>query len=339
MQVDNLQNFNSYTNSKWQVKTFDGRQAELISQKFEVSSLIAKLFSIRNISIDDVASYLNPTLKDNIPDPNILMDMEKACERILKALKNREKIAIFGDYDVDGSTSTSCLIKYFNMLGIEVVYHIPDRFTEGYGPNKEAFKKFIDQNINVIFTLDCGTLAYSEIKFAKDNKIDVIVIDHHQPEINLPEAYAMINPNRLDDITNLGYLAAVGVTFMFIVGLNRKLRENAWFNDNLKEPNIISLLDMVSLGTVCDVVPLVGINRLLVQKGLEVFSKRPNVGLTALIEKANISNKISTYDLGFKLGPRINAGGRLGKSKHGTELLTCEDEIRAADIALSLIHI
>ena len=336
MQVDNLQDFNSYTNSKWQVKTFDGRQAELISQKFEVSSLIAKLFSIRNISIDDIASYLNPTLKDNIPDPNILMDMEKACERILKALKNREKIAIFGDYDVDGSTSTSCLIKYFNMLGIEVVYHIPDRFTEGYGPNKEAFKKFIDQNINVIFTLDCGTLAYSEIKFAKDNKIDVIVIDHHQPEINLPEAYAMINPNRLDDITNLGYLAAVGVTFMFIVGLNRKLRENAWFNDNLKEPNIISLLDMVSLGTVCDVVPLVGINRLLVQKGLEVFSKRPNVGLTALIEKANISNKISTYDLGFKLGPRINAGGRLGKSKHGTELLTCEDEIRAADIATEL---
>ena len=336
MQANILQGFNSYTDSKWQVKTFDERQAELISQKFEVSNLIAKLFSIRNISIDDIASYLNPTLKDNIPDPNLLMDMDKACERILTALKGNEKIAIFGDYDVDGSTSTSCLIRYFKLLGIEVIYHIPDRFTEGYGPNKEAFQKFIDQNVSIIFTLDCGTLAYEEIKFAKDNLIDVIVIDHHQPEINLPEAYAMINPNRLDDITNLGYLAAVGVTFMFIVGLNRKLRENEWFNDSLKEPNIISLLDMVSLGTVCDVVPLVGINRLLVQKGLEVFSKKPNVGLTALIEKANISNKISTYDLGFKLGPRINAGGRLGKSKHGTELLTCEDETRAADIATEL---
>ena len=164
----------------------------------------------------------------------------------------------------------------------------------------------------------------------------MIVIDHHQPEINLPEAYAMINPNRLDDTTNLGYLAAVGVTFMFIVGLNRKLRESKWFDNILKEPNIISLLDMVSLGTICDVVPLVGINRLLVQKGLEVFSKKPNIGLTALIDKANINNKISTYDLGFKLGPRINAGGRLGKSKHGTELLTCEDEAKAADIATEL---
>jgi single-stranded-DNA-specific exonuclease len=336
MQANILQGFNSYTDSKWQVKTFDERQAELISQKFEVSNLIAKLFSIRNISIDDIASYLNPTLKDNMPDPNILMDMEKACKRILVALKNNEKIAIFGDYDVDGSTSTSCLIKYFNLLGVEVVYHIPDRFTEGYGPNKEAFQKFIDQNINIIFTLDCGTLAYNEIKFAKDNNIDVIVIDHHQPEINLPEAYAMINPNRLDDTTNLGYLAAVGVTFMFIVGLNRKLRESKWFDNILKEPNIISLLDMVSLGTICDVVPLVGINRLLVQKGLEVFSKKPNIGLTALIDKANINNKISTYDLGFKLGPRINAGGRLGKSKHGTELLTCEDEAKAADIATEL---
>ena len=336
MQANIFQDFNSYTDSKWQVKTFDERQAELISQKFEVSNLIAKLFSIRNISIDDIASYLNPTLKDNMPDPNILMDMEKACERILVALKNNEKIAIFGDYDVDGSTSTSCLIKYFNLLGVEVVYHIPDRFTEGYGPNKEAFQKFIDQNINIIFTLDCGTLAYNEIKFAKDNNIDVIVIDHHQPEINLPEAYAMINPNRLDDTTNLGYLAAVGVTFMFIVGLNRKLRESKWFDNILKEPNIISLLDMVSLGTICDVVPLVGINRLLVQKGLEVFSKKPNIGLTALIDKANINNKISTYDLGFKLGPRINAGGRSGKSKHGTELLTCEDEAKAADIATEL---
>ena len=336
MQANIFQDFNSYTDSKWQVKTFDERQAELISQKFEVSNLIAKLFSIRNISIDDIASYLNPTLKDNMPDPNILMDMEKACERILVALKNNEKIAIFGDYDVDGSTSTSCLIKYFNLLGVEVVYHIPDRFTEGYGPNKEAFQKFIDQNINIIFTLDCGTLAYNEIKFAKDNNIDVIVIDHHQPEINLPKAYAMINPNRLDDTTNLGYLAAVGVTFMFIVGLNRKLRESKWFDNILKEPNIISLLDMVSLGTICDVVPLVGINRLLVQKGLEVFSKKPNIGLTALIDKANINNKISTYDLGFKLGPRINAGGRLGKSKHGTELLTCEDEAKAADIATEL---
>ena len=336
MDLEILKDFNSYTNNKWQLKSFDERQAELISQKFDTSYLIAKLFSIRQISVDEISSYLNPTLKDNIPDPNILVDMDKACERLLAAIKNKEKIAIIGDYDVDGSTSTSCLIKYFKSINVEVIYHIPDRFSEGYGPNKKTFQSFKDQNINIIFTLDCGTAAYEEIKFAKENCMDVIVIDHHQAEINLPEAYAMINPNRLDDTTKLGYLAAVGVTFMFIIGLNRKLRENNWFNDSLKEPNIIALLDMVSLGTICDVVPLIGINRLLVQKGLEVFSKNSNTGLAALIEKANISNKISTYDLGFKLGPRINAGGRLGKSKHGTELLTSEDSLEAKKIAAEL---
>ena len=336
MDLEILKDFNSFTNNKWQLKSFDERQAELIIQKFDTSYLIAKLFSIRQISVDDISSYLNPTLKDNIPDPNILVDMDKACERLLAAIKDKEKIAIIGDYDVDGSTSTSCLIKYFKSINIEVIYHIPDRFAEGYGPNKKTFQSFKDQNINIIFTLDCGTVAYEEIKFAKENCMDVIVIDHHQAEINLPEAYAMINPNRLDDTTKLGYLAAVGVTFMFIIGLNRKLRENDWFNDSLKEPNIISLLDMVSLGTICDVVPLIGINRLFVQKGLEVFSKNSNTGLAALIEKANISNKISTYDLGFKLGPRINAGGRLGKSKHGTELLTSEDSFVAKKIAAEL---
>lgn len=278
MDLEILKDFNSYTNNKWQLKSFDERQAELISQKFDTSYLIAKLFSIRQISVDDISSYLNPTLKDNIPDPNILVDMDKACERLLAAIKNKEKIAIIGDYDVDGSTSTSCLIKYFKSINVEVIYHIPDRFSEGYGPNKKTFQSFKDQNINIIFTLDCGTVAFEEIKFAKENCMDVIVIDHHQAEINLPEAYAMINPNRLDDTTKLGYLAAVGVTFMFIIGLNRKLRENNWFNDSLKEPNIIALLDMVSLGTICDVVPLIGINRLLVQKGLEVFSKNSNTG-------------------------------------------------------------
>ena len=337
MQATSLQAFNSYTDNRWELKASDERQTELISQKFDLSNLVAKLFSIRNISVDDISSYLNPTLKDNMSDPSTLKDMDKSCVRIHEALENNEKIAIFGDYDVDGSTSTACLVKYFNQLGVEVIYHIPDRFTEGYGPNKEIFQKFKEQEVKVIFTVDCGTLAYEEMKFAKDNGLDVIILDHHQPEINLPDSFAMINPNRLDDETNLGYLAAVGVTFMFIVGLNRKLREDNWFiKKEIKEPNIISLLDMVSLGTICDVVPLIGLNRLLVQKGIEVFSKNLNTGLTALIETANITNKITTYDLGFKLGPRINAGGRLGKSKYGTELLTSSDKIKALDIASQL---
>ncbi len=326
--------FLSLTNKLWKFKSFDERETENISQNFGFSYLLAKLFSIRNINISDIDQYINPSLKDHMPDPYNLTDMEKACSRIYDSICNNEKVAIFGDYDVDGSTSTSIIINYFKSLGIELEYHIPNRFTEGYGPSKEIFSKFKKNNVKVIITVDCGTMSYDEMEFAKKENLDVIVLDHHQPEITLPEAYAIVNPNRLDDTSNLNYLAAVGVTYFFLIALNRKLRSTEWFaNNNLAEPNMISFLDIIALGTICDAVPLRGINRLLVIKGIEVMKKQLNVGLRSLINKSAIKGKISTYDLGFKLGPRINAAGRLGRSSFGTELLTATDTADADRIA------
>jgi len=335
MEEKDLQkDFLSLTNKLWKFKSFDERETENISQNFGFSYLLAKLFSIRNISISDIDQYINPSLKDHMPDPYNLTDMEKACSRIYDSICNNEKVAIFGDYDVDGSTSTSIIINYFKSLGIELEYHIPNRFTEGYGPSKEIFSKFKKNNVKVIITVDCGTMSYDEMEFAKKENLDVIVLDHHQPEITLPEAYAIVNPNRLDDTSNLNYLAAVGVTYFFLIALNRKLRSMEWFaNNNLAEPNMISFLDIIALGTICDAVPLRGINRLLVIKGIEVMKKQLNVGLRSLINKSAIKGKISTYDLGFKLGPRINAAGRLGRSSFGTELLTATDTVDADRIA------
>ena len=335
MEEKDLQkDFLSLTNKLWKFKSFDERETENISQNFGFSYLLAKLFSIRNINISDIDQYINPSLKDHMPDPYNLTDMEKACSRIYDSICNNEKVAIFGDYDVDGSTSTSIIINYFKSLGIELEYHIPNRFTEGYGPSKEIFSKFKKNNVKVIITVDCGTMSYDEMEFAKKENLDVIVLDHHQPEITLPEAYAIVNPNRLDDTSNLNYLAAVGVTYFFLIALNRKLRSMEWFaNNNLAEPNMISFLDIIALGTICDAVPLRGINRLLVIKGIEVMKKQLNVGLRSLIDKSAIKGKISTYDLGFKLGPRINAAGRLGRSSFGTELLTATDTVDADRIA------
>ena len=335
MEEKDLQkDFLSLTNKRWKFKNFDERETENISQNFGFSYLLAKLFCIRNINISDINQYINPSLKDHMPDPYNLTDMEKACSRIYDSICSNEKIAIFGDYDVDGSTSTSIIINYFKSLGIELEYHIPNRFTEGYGPSKEVFSKFKKNNVKVIITVDCGTMSYDEMEFAKKENLDVIVLDHHQPEITLPEAYAIVNPNRLDDTSNLNYLAAVGVTYFFLIALNRKLRSMEWFaNNNLAEPNMISFLDIIALGTICDAVPLRGINRLLVIKGIEVMKKQLNVGLRSLIDKSAIKGKISTYDLGFKLGPRINAAGRLGRSSFGTELLTATDTVDADRIA------
>ena len=338
MEEKDLQkDFLSLTNKCWKLKNFDERETENISQNFGFSYLLAKLFNIRKINISDIDQYINPSLKDHMPDPYNLVDMEKACSRIYDSISNDEKIAIFGDYDVDGSTSTSIIINYFRSLGIEVEYHIPNRFTEGYGPNKDIFSKFKKNRVKVIITVDCGTMSYDEMEFAKNEGLDVIVLDHHQPEITLPEAYAIVNPNRLDDNSNLNYLAAVGVTYLFLIAVNRKLRSMKWFeNNNLTEPNLISFLDIIALGTVCDAVPLKGINRLLVIKGIEVMTKQLNVGLKSLIDKSAIKGRISTYDLGFKLGPRINAAGRLGHSSFGTELLTATDSINADRIANEL---
>ena len=312
----------SVTGKNWILKKFDQEKILYLKNNFSLDEITAKLLVMRDIKKEDIKSFLNPSIKNFLPNPNCLLDMEKSSLRTVKAIKNKEKIAIFGDYDVDGATSTALLGKYFNELSLTYEIYIPDRKTEGYGPSVNAFKKLIEKNVKIIFTVDCGTLSFEAIDYAKSKNIDVIVLDHHQSEINLPNAYSIVNPNRLDDKSNLQYLCAAGVSFMFLVSINRQLRLIDWFNKNsVKEPNLINYLDLVSLGTVCDVVPLVGLNRAIVKQGLKILMGKKNLGLKTLIDICKIETKPSIYHLGYILGPRINAGGRVGKCSHGANLL------------------
>ena len=312
----------SVTGKDWILKKFNQDNITFFKNNFFLDDITAKLLSIRNIEKKDIQSFLKPSIKNFLPNPNNLLDMEKTTLRSIKAINNKEKIGIFGDYDVDGATSTALLGKFFNQINVIYEIYIPDRKTEGYGPSIKGFKRLIDSGVNIIFTVDCGTLSYDAIEYAKSKEIDVIVLDHHQSEIKLPEAYSIVNPNRLDDKSNLQYLCAAGVTFMFLVSLNKELREINWFKKNsLKEPNLLNYLDLVSLGTVCDVVPLVGLNRAIVKQGLKILKLKNNLGLKTLLDICKIETNPSIYHLGFVLGPRINAGGRVGKCSHGANLL------------------
>ncbi len=312
----------SVTGKNWILRNFDQEKIIYLKDNFSLDEITAKLLVLRNIKKEDISTFLNPSIKNFLPNPNSLLDMEKSSSRTLEVIRNKEKIGIFGDYDVDGATSTALLGKYFNELKLNYEIYIPDRKTEGYGPSIKGFKKLIEKNVKVIFTVDCGTLSFEAIHYAKNNKIDVIVLDHHQSEITLPKAYSVVNPNRLDDKSNLKYLCAAGVSFMFLVSINRELRLINWFKENsIKEPNLINYLDLVSLGTVCDVVPLVGLNRAIVKQGLKILKAKKNLGIKTLLDICKIEKSPSTYDLGYILGPRINAGGRVGKCSHGANLL------------------
>ena len=237
--------------------------------------------------------------------------MSLAVDRISKAFLKKEKIAIFGDYDVDGATSSAVLYKSFTQFGIIPTIYIPDRQKEGYGPNKKALKSLKDQGINLVITVDCGITSFDELDYAKEINLDVIVVDHHVPEAKLPNAIALVNPNRIDDSTNLGMLAAVGVSFMLIGALKNKLQSIGYLKEK-DSINLSSILDLVALGTICDVVPLIGPNRAFVKHGLKVMSKRQNIGIDALFKISEIEDFPSVFHAGFILGPRINAGGRVG---------------------------
>ena len=255
----------SVSGKNWIYKKFNSSDVKDISEKFMISDIVAKLLSIRMNSIDNLELFLDPKVKNLLPNPMKLKDMNNAVDRTYKSIVNNGLIGIFGDYDVDGATSTALLARYFLSIKQRIKTYIPDRKKEGYGPTVSSFKSLISDGVNLIFTVDCGTLSYEPIKVAKNSNVDVIVLDHHQSEIKLPNACAIVNPNRYDEKSDLKYLCAAGVCFVFLVALNRKLRESNWFTINkLKEPNILNFLDLVSLGTVCDVVPLVGLNRALV---------------------------------------------------------------------------
>ena len=327
----------SISGKNWIYRKYNQEDLNFLKESFSLDEITSKLLSIRKIKKEDINSFLNPSIKNFLPNPNNLIDMEKTTLRTIKAILNKEKIGIFGDYDVDGATSTALLGNYFSELNLKYEIYIPDRKKEGYGPSIESFKKLIKKGVKVIFTVDCGTLSFDAINYAKKNNIDVMVIDHHQSEVKLPDAFSIINPNRLDDKSNLQYLCAAGVTFMFLVSINRELRSNNWFNKNkINEPNLINFLDLVSLGTVCDVVPLTGLNRAIVKQGLKIIQSKKNLGIKTLLSICNIDTNPSTYHLGYMLGPRINAGGRVGKCSHGANLLLDKDPKNSFKLASEL---
>jgi single-stranded-DNA-specific exonuclease len=320
----------------WEARPYVVRHAEAIANRLGVSMTVGQLIAGRGISIDDADAFYNPSLKDSLPDPSSLLDMDKGAERIIAAINAGEDIAIFGDYDVDGATSAAVLFRYLTAVGAKVRIYIPDRMAEGYGPNAPALLGLKKAGVDLVITVDCGILSYEPLEAARDAGLDVIVVDHHKAESTLPAAVAVINPNRLDDTSGQGQLAAVGVSFLLAVAINRTLREAGHFTGDMREPDLRTLLDIVALGTVADVVPLVGANRALVAQGLKVMANRRNVGLTCLADVGRISEAPTAYHAGFILGPRVNAGGRVGKSHLGAQLLTCDDPIEARKIAEKL---
>ena len=327
----------SVSGKNWVLRKYSEENSNFLKDNFSLDEITSKLLSIRQIKKNEISSFLNPSIKNFLPNPYDLIDMEKSTLRTAKAIFQKEKFGIFGDYDVDGATSTALLGNYFSELNLEYETYIPDRKKEGYGPTIKSFKELINKKVKIIFTVDCGTLSFEAINFAKDKNVDVIVLDHHQSEVKLPNAFSIVNPNRLDDKSNLQYLCAAGVSFMFLVSLNRELRNKDWFTkNNIKEPNLIDSLDLVSLGTVCDVVPLIGLNRAIVKQGLKVFKSKKNLGLKTLLDICKIETNPSTYHLGYLLGPRINAGGRVGKCSHGANLLLNKDPKNSFKLASEL---
>ena len=313
---------NSVSNKNWIFKEYDEQDVLFFKENYSLDEITSKLLSIRKIKKENVQTFLTPSIRNFLPNPKIINDMEKSTIRTLQAISKKNKIGIFGDYDVDGAAATALLANYFSNINLPFEIYIPDRKKEGYGPSVDSFKKLINKGVKIIFTVDCGTLSFEAIDFAFKNKIDVIVLDHHQSEINLPKAFSVVNPNRLDDKSNLKYLCAAGVTFMFLVSLNKELRSINWFIQNkIMEPNLLEYLDLVALGTICDVVPLIGLNRAIVSQGLKILKSKKNLGLKTLFDICNIQSQPNVYHVGYLLGPRINAGGRVGKSSHGVNLL------------------
>ena len=329
---------NSATGRAWRDRLDErgASRALAIAQRHEIPELLARILAGRNVEADAVDAFLDPTIKRAMPDPTVLTAMPEAAARIADAITRGESIAIFGDYDVDGATSAAVLARFLRHGGIEPIIHIPDRLFEGYGPNVEAVRALAARGATLLVTVDCGTTSIEPLAEAKALGMDVVVIDHHQADEALPPAAAIVNPNRRDDLSGLGYLAAVGLVFMTAVAANRELRARGFWTDARPEPDLLSYLDDVALGTVADVVPLIGLNRAFVAKGLLVLRRREQPGLVSLMDVARLSGPPEAWHLGFLLGPRINAGGRIGRADLGVRLLLETDPIEAAKIAAEL---
>jgi single-stranded-DNA-specific exonuclease len=325
----------SLSGRRWTLRDSDDRTAMAISQQLSLPEIVGRVLAGRGIAIEEAARFLAPTLRDHLPDPSHLLDMDKAAERVAQAIVAGELIAVFGDYDVDGATSSALLSRFFAALGAKVRIYIPDRRVEGYGPNIPALLRLKAEGAKIVITVDCGTMAHEPLEAAAEAGLDVIVVDHHQAESALPRAFAIVNPNRLDETSPHGALAAVGVAFLLVVAVNRVLRQKGFFGQRAA-PDLMQWLDIVALGTVCDVVPLNGINRALVAQGLKVMARRANKGMAALADIAGLKERPDAYHLGYLLGPRVNAGGRVGGADLGARLLATEDEGEAGEIARRL---
>jgi single-stranded-DNA-specific exonuclease len=302
------------------------------------NDILTQLLLTRGVEPDDIARHAAPTLREFLPDPAEFQDMENAAERIAQAILNAEKVTVYGDYDVDGATSAALMVELLRALGGTAEYYIPDRLLEGYGPSGEALVKLGEEGSSLVVTVDCGAMAYEALEQARDANVEVIVVDHHKCAPELPVASALVNPNRLDENDTAaahGHLAAVGVAFLLAIALVRNLRGKGYF-ESRNEPDLMALLDLVALGTVADVAALHGLNRAFVSQGLKVMARRERIGMAALIDASRLKRAPQCSDLGFALGPRINAGGRVGEATLGVRLLTTSDPDEAREIAEQL---
>ncbi len=308
-----------------------------IARQHELPEIVARLLNARGVAPEDVNSFLYPRLSKDFPDPLSMVGMEDMAEFLAQAIISGRKIAVFGDFDVDGATSTAILVRFFRHLGIEVPFYIPDRLKEGYGPNENALKVLKDQGAEIVLICDCGTTSFDVIAAGRDMELEICILDHHEAEDKLPEAAYVINPKRKDDTSGLQMLAACGVVFMACVALNAKLRAKKYFEEKgISEPPLKEWLDIVALGTVCDMVPLIGVNRLLVRVGFQQMAKLANPGIAALCAVAKVSSDPTPYHAGFIIGPRINAGSRIHKADLGAKLLSTDDSEEAKNIAWTL---
>jgi single-stranded-DNA-specific exonuclease len=311
-------------------------QALAMVQRHQLPEMLARVLAGRDVDLDEVQDFLDPTIRKLMPDPFTVTQMEAAAKRIADAAVGREKVAIFGDYDVDGATSSALLAWHLRHCGLDPLIHIPDRIFEGYGPNVEAVRALAAKGATLLVTVDCGTTSLEPLAEARRLGMSVVVIDHHQCGVDLPEVDALVNPNRLDDLSGLGYLAAVGLTLVTLVAVNRELRGRGFWTSEMPEPDLLGMLHHVALGTVADVAPLIALNRAFVAKGLIAMRRRDHVGHTALMDVARLNGPPEAWHLGFMLGPRINAGGRIGRADLGVRLLLEGDISEAARIAAEL---
>jgi single-stranded-DNA-specific exonuclease len=326
----------SVSGRRWVARLQDERLAAAISQRHELPEILGRVMAARGVTLDNAEAFLNPTLRSLMPQPSVLRDMEKGARRIADAIIERTKIGIITDYDVDGVSSGAIFKLFLNCVGSDATIHIPDRLTDGYGPSEHAVKTLKQQHCELLLTLDCGVLAHDPLVHAAKLGLTTIIVDHHAAGEILPEAYAVINPNRQDDSSGFGYLCAAGVVMILVATINKMLRGSSYYTADRPEPNMLQWLELVALATVCDVVPLKGLNRAYVTQGLKIMVRRENLGLAQLSDMARLKRSPDVYALGFILGPRLNAAGRIGHADMALELLTTKDKGRANQLAQEL---